>query len=257
MNASVKPLSTATDAERQARVDLAAVYRLAARFGYHEGIDNHLTLMVPGCPDRFYLAPFGLHWSEVHASDFLEIDFAGRRVSGKGPVEDTALFIHLPVHRLNAKARCVLHTHMPYATALGMLENPRLEMAVQSALGFYNDISYDADYNGLAYDASEGERLAGALGSKSILMMRNHGVLVIGENVPQAFERLYFLERACQAQVLALSTGRALRLVPDPVVRATYEQFQNGSKVEGLDRAELHFAALKRLLDRSEADYTA
>jgi len=255
MNLSVQPLSAATDAERQARVDLAAVHRLAARFGYNEGIDNHLTLMVPGRADRFYLAPFGLHWSEVRAGDFMEIDFSGRRVGGKGPVEDTALFIHLPVHRSNAKARCVLHTHMPFATALTMLENPRLEMAVQSALGFYQDISYDADYNGLAYDAGEGERLARGLGSKSILMMRNHGVLVIGETMPQAFERLYFLERACQAQVLALSTGRALRLIPESVVQATYDQFQSGSKVDGLDRAELHFAALKRLLDRSEADY--
>jgi ribulose-5-phosphate 4-epimerase/fuculose-1-phosphate aldolase len=86
-------------------------------------------------------------------------------------------------------------------------------------------------------------------------MMRNHGVLVVGGSVPEAFERLYFLERACQAQVLALSTGRALRRIPDEVVRAAAAQFKEGSTVGGLDRAELHFAALKRLLDRSEPDY--
>src|SRR5271167_4670776 len=183
MNASLKPLQSSADAERQARVDLAACYRLAAQFGLNEGIDNHLTLMVPGHADRFLLAPFGLHWSEVRASDFMVIDFEGRMIAGRGPIEDTALYIHLTVHK-QLNAACALHTHMPYATAMTMLENPRLEMALQGALGFYEDISYEADYNGLAFDQTEGERLARALGSKSVLMMRNHGVLVVGENVP-------------------------------------------------------------------------
>ena len=120
MNAELKPVSTPSDAERQARIDLAACYRLAAHFGLNEGIDNHLTLLVPGYSDRFLLAPFGLHWSEVRASDFMVIDFEGRILSGEGPIEDTALYIHLPVHRLAPQARCALHTHMPYATALCM-----------------------------------------------------------------------------------------------------------------------------------------
>jgi ribulose-5-phosphate 4-epimerase/fuculose-1-phosphate aldolase len=257
MNASLKPSSRLSDAERQARVDLAACYRLAAHFGLNEGIDNHLTVLVPGCSDRFLLAPFGLLWSEVRASDFLVIDFDGTVVSGDGLVEDTARFIHLPVHKLAPQARCALHTHMPYATALCMLDNPRLEMAGQSALGFYDDIAYEADYNGLAFDHTEGERLAQALGDKSVLMMRNHGVLVVGQTVPQAFERLYFLERAAQAQVIALSTGRALRLIPDAVVKATASQFKSGTTVGGQDRAELHFAALKRMLDRSSPDYAS
>ena len=243
------------DAIAQARIDLAACYRLAAHFGLNEGIDNHLTLLLPGHSDRFFLAPFGLLWSEVRASDFMVIDFDGKVVSGEGPVEDTALHIHLPLHRLAPQARCALHTHMPHATALCMLENPRLEMAGQSALGFHDDISYAADYNGLAFDHSEGERLARALGDKSVLMMRNHGVLVVGHTVPQAFERLYFLERAAQAQILALSTGRALRMVPDAVVKATAAQFKSGGCVGGLKRSELHFEALKRMLDRASPDY--
>lgn len=257
MNASLKPVPVEVEAERRARIDLAACYRLAARFGLNEGIDNHLTLLVPGHSDRFLLVPFGLHWSEVRASDFLVVDFNGQVLSGEGAVEDTALFIHLPVHRLARHARCVLHTHMPYATALGMLENPRLEMAVQSGLGFYNDIAYDMNYNGLAFDQAEGERMARVLGDKSVLMLCNHGVLAVGESVPQAFERLYFLERACQAQILALSTGRALRPIPDAIVQSTLAQFGTGAKVGGRDRAELHFDALKRLLDRSEADYAS
>lgn len=256
MSAQVKPVVSTPTAEWQGRVDLAACYRLAAHFGFNEGIDNHLTLMVPGTDDRFLLVPFGLHWSEVRASDFMVIDFEGRMLSGRGPVEDTALYIHLPVHRASPRARCVLHTHMPYATALSMLENPRLEMAVQSALMFADDIAY-VDYNGLAYDAGEGERLARALGDKSALLMRNHGVLVIGAKVAEAFERLYFLERAAQAQVLARSTGQPLRLVPEPIVRATLAQFSSGGEVGGRDRAELHFEALKRLLDRTQADYAS
>jgi len=254
---SASPTSLARRSEREARVDLAACHRLADHFGLNEGIDNHMTLLVPGHFDRFLLAPFGLHWSEVRASDFMVIDFSGRMLSGAGPIEDTALYIHLPVHRSSPRARCVLHTHMPYATALSMLENPRLEMAVQSAIGFHEQIAYECDYNGLAYDAAEGERLARALGEKSVLMMANHGVLVVAESVAEAFERLYFLERASQAQVLALSTGRALKRVPDPIVRATAAQFKSGAKVGGQDRAELHFDALKRLLDRNQADYAS
>ena len=259
MSAQPDQNRTFVDAEaaRRARIDLAACHRLAVRFGLHEGIDNHLTLLVPGRPDRFYLAPFGLHWSEVRASHFMEVDFDGSRRVGDGPVEDTALHIHLPVHRMAPRAHCVLHTHMPYATALGMLENPRLEMAVQSALVFHEDVAYDMDYNGLAFDRSEGERLARVLGDKSVLMMANHGALVIGRTVAEAFDRLYFLERACQAQLLALSTGRPLRPIPADVVRRTVDQFRGGTEVGGSQRVELHFAALKRLLDRDEPDYAA
>lgn len=256
MNANLKS-AQAVDAEHRARVDLAACYRLADRFGLNEGIDNHLTLLVPGYSDRFLLAPFGMHWSEVRASDFLVVDFKGRVLSGQGLVEDTALYIHQPVHRLSPQGRCVLHTHMPYATALCMLENPRLEMAVQSALGFYEDVAYDPGYNGLAFDEAEGERLARALGSKSVLMMGNHGVLTVGTTIPQAFERLYFLERAAQAQVLALSTGRPLRLVPEAVIKTTVAQFSACSMIGGHHRADLHFDALKRVLDRSHSDYAS
>ncbi len=247
-------MTSLEDAQIQARVDLAACYRLCAHFGYNEGIDNHLTLMVPGFSDRFYLAPFGLHWSEVKASDLLSLDFEGRIRSGRGPVEDTAKYIHMPVHRLT-RAACVLHTHMPYATALTMLENPQLEMVVQSSLLFHGDISYDATYNGFAYDVGEGERLAGFLGGKSVAFLQNHGVLVLGDNAAQAFERLYFLERAAQAQVLALSTGRNLRRIPDAVVAATASQIKVGSQVDGAERHDLHFAALKRMLDRLNGDY--
>ena len=256
MSASPQVASVQSDAQRRARIDLAACHRLAAHFGYNEGIDNHMTMLVPGYGDRFYLAPFGLLWSEVKASDLLEVDFAGQLVAGRGLVEPTALHIHLSTHRLAPQARCVLHTHMPYATALGMLEGTRLETASQSAIGFHDEVAY-ADYNGLALDYAEGERLARALGAKSVLMLRNHGVLVTGGSAAEAFERLYFLERACRVQILALSTGRPLAVLPEPVVRATLDQFAGCGSVGGEDRAQLHFEALKRLLDRGGADYAS
>ncbi len=256
MNASRETVWARSDAERRARIDLAACHRLAARFGFNEGIDNHLTMLVPGRPDRFYLAPFGLLWSEIRASDLMEVDFSGKRVAGDGLIEDTALYIHLSVHRLVPEARCVLHTHMPYATALGMLDDPRLEMAGQSAIGFADEIAY-VDYHGLALDYSEGERLARALDGKPVGMLRNHGVLVIAHSAAAAFERLYFLERACQAQILALSSGRSLRVVPDAIVKVTARQFKDCTQVGDKGRTELHFEALKRLLDRSEPDYAS
>src|ERR1700736_6211428 len=226
MSASRQPVPPRSDAERRARIDLAACHRLAARFGFNEGIDNHLTMLVPGHSERFYLAPFGLLWSEVKASELLELDFTGTVVSGSGLVEDTALYIHLSVHRLMPQARCVLHTHMPHATALSMLEDPRLDMAAQNALGFHDDIAY-VDYQGLALDYSEGERLARALDGKPIALLRNHGVLVTAPSAAQAFERLDFLERACQAQLLALSSGHKLRILPDEIVQATAAQFRS------------------------------
>lgn len=255
MNARIQPSPTSVDAERQARIDLAACHRLAVRYGYHEGIDNHLTLLVPGHDDRFLLAPFGLHWSEVRASDFLIVSLDGTVLAGKGAVEDTAFYIHAPLHGSARHIPCVLHTHMPHATALSMLENPVLEMVSQNALGFYGQIAYDLNYGGLALHRSEGERMAAVLGDCSMLLLANHGIVATGRSVADAFNSLYFFERAAEVQLLALSTGRPLRHVPDAVVRHTHAQFQAATDVGGAGRVELHFAALKRLLDRTEPDY--
>ena len=197
MNASPDAAWSQAEARKQARIDLAACYRLAAHFGFNEGIDNHLTMLVPGCNDRFYLAPFGLHWSEVKASDFLVLDFNGRMVSGRGLVEDTALYIHLPVHRLSPQARCVLHTHMPYATralhagesasgnggaeAAGLLRRHRLRRTTTA---------WPRRDRGRAPGA-RARRQVGADDGQS----RGAGG---GATAAQAFERLYFLERAAR-----------------------------------------------------------
>jgi len=247
-------LADCAEAMRQARIDLAAAHRLAVLYGYHEGIDNHFTLLVPGHVDRFLLAPFGLHWSEVRARDFLVVDLAGNVLAGEGPVEDTAFHIHAPLHAARPDVRCVMHTHMPYATALSLLEDPALLMASQNAIGFDGLVAL-CDYEGFALDSSEGARMARALGSKTVLLLRNHGVVVTGTSVADAFNTLYFFERAAMTQILAGSSGQAVRTVPEAVLRRTVEQYTTSAKVEGLDRIELHFAALKRMLDRREPDY--
>ncbi len=242
-------------APSQARIDLAAALRLAVANGLHEGIDNHFTSMVPGRPEHFLLNPYGLHWSEVRASDLLEVDGEGTVMGGSGIADRTAVCIHGPIHRRGYA--CVLHTHMPYATALTQLEDMTVEMIGQNALGFHGEIAYDHDYNGLALDMAEGERMTRAMGGKPVLMLANHGVIVCGRSVAEAFNSLYFLERACQTQILAMSTGKPLRRVAPAVVAKTRAQFGASGLPPGQNAHDYHFDALKRQLDRREPDYAA
>jgi ribulose-5-phosphate 4-epimerase/fuculose-1-phosphate aldolase len=234
---------------RQARIDLAAALRMAVRLGMHEGICNHFSFMLPGA-DCFLLNPYGLHWSEIRASDLLVVDAKGKVIEGEGEAEATAFYIHSRIHLANPRATCVLHTHMPYATALTMIEGGELEWAGQTSLNFYDDVAYDRVYNGLVLDNSEGDRIAAAMGDKRVMFMANHGVIVIGRSVAEAFDDLYYLERACQAQVIAMSTGRKLLQVPHETAAA-----YNANTTERSRMGKLHFASLKRLLDRDEADY--
>ena len=239
-----------SDAIRQARIDLAAALRLAVRFGMHEGICNHFSVMLPGADDCFLLNPYGLHWSEITASNLLVVDGEGRVLEGEGEAERTAFHIHARIHRASPRATCVLHTHMPYATAMTLVEDTRLEPISQNALRYIDDVAYDDQYNGLVHDNSEGDRLASVLGDRRVLFLANHGVIVVGGSVAEAFDDLYYLERSCEAQVLAMSMGKPLRRIPDEVARTTF-----GNNAETTRSAKLHFKALKRLLDRDEPDY--
>ncbi len=233
------------------RRDLAAALRLAARFDLHEGICNHFSVMLPGTADRFLINPLGLHWAEVTASDLCVVDERGRVVEGRHAVEATALHIHGPIHRANPAARCVLHTHMPYATALTLVDGGRLEMVSQNALRFHGRIAYDDDYQGLALDDAEGERMARAMAGKPVLFLANHGVIVSGATIAEAFDELYYLERAAMAQVMAAGQGKPLRRIGDNL--AAHVCRQTLGEVAG--QAHRHFAALKRLLDREDAGY--
>lgn len=243
-----------TEQDWQVRVDLAAAFRLAAYFELHEGIDNHFTYALDEAGERFLLNPFGLHWSEVKASDLIEVDGEGRVLAGAGEAEQSAVCIHGPLHRRHPKARCVLHSHMPYATSLASLADGhgRLEPITQTSLMFHDDVAYDEAYAGIADTPEEGERMAAAMGDKRVLFLANHGVVVTSNSIARGFGDLYFLERACQAQVLAMSTGRPLRPISDNV-RPTFVGFEE----ERERRAALHFAALKRVLDRDNPGYNA
>src|SRR5258705_2660315 len=248
---TIQELKTIPAAERAARVDLAAAFRLAVRLDLHEGACNHFTLMLPD-GKRFLLNPYGLHWSEVTASNLLALDADGKVLEGEGEFEKTAFYIHSRIHLHNPRAACVLHTHMPYATALTLLENGRLEMVEQNALRFHDDIAYDDTYNGLVVDNAEGDRLARVLGGKRVLFLASHGGIAVGPSGAEAFDLLYYLARACRLQVLARSTGGKLRAVRPEVVRETYRMiFADTPKYAGA-----HFTALKRILDREEPDYS-
>ena len=171
-------MDTHTEALRQAQIDLTAILRWADRLGLSEGICNHFSLVVPGTTDRFLINPQGLHWSELQTSDLLVVDPDGNVIDGKWKVEPTAFFIHSQIHLGNPSARCVLHTHMPYATALCAIDGGRLEWISQNALRFYERVAYEEAYNGLALDEAEGQRLRDKLADGKVVFLANHGVIV-------------------------------------------------------------------------------
>lgn len=243
-------MATLSDAElQQARVDLAASFRWAVRHGFNVGICNHFSLAVGD--DQFLINAHGYHWSEITASSIMLAGYDGTIVEGDREVEPTAFYIHSRIHKACPHAVCVMHTHMPYATALTLVEGGRLEPVEQGALRFVDDVVYDDDYNGIALDTAEGDRIAAALGNKSIMFMGAHGVTVTGSTIARTYDALYYLERACEAQVIARSTGLPFRRLPDDIVEHTKEQFRTSNT----DSAPLHFAALKRILDKEEPDY--
>jgi len=242
---------TATALERAARIDLAAAFRLAVRLDLHEGVCNHFSVMLAD-GQTFLLNRYGLHWSEVSASNLLALDAGGRIIAGEGEYEKTAFWIHSRIHLAHRQAACVLHTHMPHATALTLLEDGRLEMIEQNALRFHDDIAYDDIYNGLVVDNAEGDRLARALGTKRVMFLANHGVIVVGPTVAEAFDSLYYLERACRLQLLARMMGGRRRAVRPEVVSAAYRMMRSDAP----KYAGAHFTALKRILDREEPAYS-
>ena len=227
------------------RADLALALRAAAHHGLSEGVCNHFSVAVPGSPgqgDRFLLNPRGLHWSEVQADDIVLVDADGQVLEGRHAVERTALFIHAAVHRI-ARKSVVLHTHMPYATALTLTVARTLDTTLsQGAMRFHGRVAVDAHYNGLALDMVEGERIAHAMQGADVVFLGNHGVIVCGDRIDYAYDDLYYLERACQAEVLARSTGLALKPI-DPALAARVSAQSNGERLQ----SELFFEALRRM----------
>ena len=252
----------------QAKIQLAAAHRLAVLHDLEEGIDNHFTVSVPGHDDQFLILPFGLHWSEARASDMMVFNEAGQTLAGTGVVELSARCIHAPIHRLTG-ARVVLHTHQTWAIALNMLQDNRLLPTSQTAAFFHGHIAYDDDYTGLADSTDEGERLARVISGnggqtdekatgdkpeKYIVFMKNHGVVVTGDTVAQAYRRLYKLERVCRNQLLAMATGQPLSVLSDAVA-ARVQAYNPLDLHPREERERLYFEAMMRLLDRELPGY--
>lgn len=228
---------------RSLRADLALALRAAAHHGLGEGVCNHFSVALPQRPDWFLLNPRGLHWSEVQGHDIVLVDAQGEKLAGAHPIEPTALFIHAAVHRIAGKA-CVMHTHMPYSTALTLTDLRGLDTTLsQNAMRFHGRVAVDAEYNGLALDGSEGERIARAMRGADVVFLGNHGVIVCGEKISHAFDDLYYLERACQAQVIALSTGRPLQPVQAELAARVAAQTM-GERLQ----SELFFDSLRRMV---------
>jgi ribulose-5-phosphate 4-epimerase/fuculose-1-phosphate aldolase len=228
---------------RALRDDLALALRAAAHHGLSEGVCNHFSVELPDGSGRFLLNPRGLLWQEVQGEDIVLVDGRGARLAGRHPVEPTAMFIHAAVHRIAGKA-CVLHTHMPHATALTLTARRALDTTLeQGAMRFHGRVAVDTQYNGLALDEAEGERIAHAMRGADVAFLGNHGVVVCGARMDHAYDDLYYLERACTLQVLAHASGLPLAPV-DPALAARVAAQIQGERLQ----SELFFQALRRRL---------
>ncbi|MEM6536771.1 MAG: class II aldolase/adducin family protein [Pseudomonadota bacterium] len=216
---------TGTDQIEKDKSDFALAHRIIAYEGMHEGVHNHLTLMTADPNDHFFVTPGGFHFSDIDQDDVLVMSLGGALVSGGGEPNESAWCLHAPIHKARPDARCAIHLHSTYSTALMMRADSRLnECASQAAAIFYNDVSYYDCYDGALREEEEGVRMAETLGEKSILVLRNHGFFAVGASMGVALERAYFFERACKFQLLAETGGHRLNEIPSRVVGAVQEE---------------------------------
>ena len=236
----------------QARVDLAAALRWSAKLNLHEGVANHFSLAINDSGSRFLMNPNQRHFSRIKASELIEIDVHDPEVlTGPDAPDITAWGLHGSIHRHCRHARCVMHVHSNYATVLAALADSRLPPIDQNAAMFYNRYVIDEAYGGLALE-DEGERCARLLHDpkKRVMIMGNHGLLVVGASVADTFNRLYYFERAARTYIQALQTGRELRVLSDEVAEKTAQQLEAYPEQD-----ERHFAELKAILDNEGSDY--
>lgn len=236
---------------RALRVDLAAAFRLAARFDWHESVGNHFSVAVSEGGRRFLMNPKWRHFGSIRASDLLLLDADDASVMNDRDAPDASAWtIHGTLHRTRPDIRVVLHCHPPYATALAALKSPSLPPVDMNTARFFGDLAIDPDCGGIADDEAEGERIAAALGDCSTLLMANHGLTCTGATVAQAFEQLYFFEKAARTVLTALGSGQDLGVMSDEVAL----RIADGWKAYA-GMADAHFAYLKAVLDREEPDY--
>ena len=234
-------------AEDELRRDLACAFRWAARLDMHEGVANHFSVAVDG--KHFLMNPAGRHFSRVRASELLLLNADKPPPEGEHAPDPTAWCLHGYLHRNLPNARCILHAHSPYATALASLADWRMQMTDQNACRFHNRIAYDEEFGGMLLAEEEAARQAKVLGGKPVLVMRGHGVMTVADDVAEAFDLLYYFERACKNQWLAMASGQKLYEVSDDIAEKTARQWQDYPSVSQ------HFSELKRILDEEEPDY--
>lgn len=235
------------------RVDLAAAFRWTARLDMHEGVSNHFSLAVDPSGKRFLINPNMVHFSRIRASDLLLIDADDPSTMDRPDAPDpTAWGLHGAIHRLCPHARCAMHVHSAFATVLATLEDSSLPPLDQNAAMFFERVVVDEHYGGLAFE-EEGERCAGLFADPKVkvMVMGNHGVLVIGQTVAETFDRLYYFERSCATYIRALWTGRPLRMLPAEIARKVAAQMDDYP----VAFAQRHLSELKAILDAEEPEY--
>jgi ribulose-5-phosphate 4-epimerase/fuculose-1-phosphate aldolase len=241
-----------SEAEWQARLDAAACYRLIAHFGMSDLVYNHITVRVPGAEDRILINPFGWLYEEITASSLITIDLEGRILLNPHPdlgINAAGYVIHSAIHRARPDVACVIHTHTTAGIAVACMECGLLPLT-QTALRCF-PVAYH-DYEGPALSLEERERLAADLGSASVMILRNHGLLTVGASAAEAFNAMYWLEMACRAQVAALAGGGALHRLPEDVIARSIHLYQPGTRRRfGL----LEWPAMLRLLDRLDPSW--
>jgi ribulose-5-phosphate 4-epimerase/fuculose-1-phosphate aldolase len=236
-----------SQAEWQTRVDLAACYRLVHHYGMDDLVYNHISARVPGEEGHFLINAYGMTYDEITASSLVKVDFDGNIVQDSGSgygINRAGFVIHSAVHRGRPDVACVIHTHTPAGMAVSAMECG-LQPLTQNAM-FFSGVGYH-DYEGPAVDLDEQKRLVSDLGSHVAMILRNHGLLAVGATIPEAFITIYWLERACQAQVLAISSGKALTIPGTDVVETTNARYRPGQR---RNIGELEWAGLLRLVDR-------
>jgi len=241
-----------TDHElQQLRIDLAAAFRLAVQFDWHESVGNHFSAAVSADGKRFLMNPRWRHFGSMCASDLMLLDADDRDVMGRPDAPDpSAWTIHGTIHRKRPSARVLLHCHPPYATALSTLKDPSMKPIDNNTARYFGRLGFDLNFGGIADEAEEGERLTKALGNHQTLLMGNHGVTATGETVAEAFEDLYFFERAARTLILAYSTGKPLNVLSDEIAEKTAEGWL---AYKGM--AFAHFDHLKAQLDKAAPSY--
>ena len=244
-----REVSKAENAEWQLRCDLAAAFRVQARLGMNEHIGNHHSLMLPGSDALFLINPRGLLFQEITASNLIVCDLSGKVLRGTGELRKVAFHIHARIHLKHPNARCVMHAHPRYLTSLSLMEYGRMELSHHNDLTLNERIVYDDAANGPVNDDDEGDRIARVMGSKTVMVMANHGVTVVGPTVHDAFDELYLAERTCMYQMTARMAGGTLRRQPSQLRRN-----HTGPWGEKYD-ARMHLDAWRRVLDREEPDY--